>query len=312
MKADQIERIAVIGAGLMGHGIAQEFALAGYDVRLVARSEASLGKALRSISDNLERLIGFGLVTREQTEAVPERIHTTTELEEVTEDADVVIESVYENLELKQEIFRRLVDICPEHTVLASNTSSLMPSALAARARRRDRILVAHYINPPYLVPFVEIVKGPETSDDSAMAVFGLLTKIGKRPIIVQRETPGFVAGRLQGALLREALWLVENGIASAQDVDTAIKTSLGRRWAVAGVFEVLEIAGWDLILAIASGLYPHLASAPEAPQVLKERVERGELGVKTGKGFYEWNPETAKAVRDRIAHALVEIDKWS
>ena len=311
MNADEIRRIAVVGAGLMGHGIAQEFALAGYEVRLVSRKEASLQKALESIRDNLERLSKLGIVTRERAGPVPSSIHTTTVLEEAVEDVDVVIESVFEDLELKQQVFRQLDGLCPERTLLASNTSSFMPSSLAARVRRRDKVVGTHYINPPYLVPLVEVVRGEETSDETVEAISELLTKVGKRPV-VQREAPGFVASRLQAALLREALWLVENGVASPQDVDTVIKTSLGRRWAVAGVFEVLEIAGWDLVLAIASGLFPHLASAPEAPRVLKERVERGELGLKTGKGFYEWTPESAAALKQRIAEALARIDRWS
>ena len=311
MDVQHISRIVVVGAGTMGHGIAMEFALAGYQVRLHSRTEASLDRALRSIRDSLDLLVSLGAVTRRAAGSVPARIRTSADLEESVSDADVVIESVYEDLALKQRVFRQIDQICPDRTILASNTSSLMPGKLASATRRPDRVLVAHYVNPPFLVPFVEIVPGGETSDETVAAMSGLLTAIGKRPIVVLKEVPGFVASRLQEALLREALWLVQNGVASPQDVDVAIKTGIGRRWAVAGVFEVLEIAGWDLLEAIATDLFPHLASSPEVPAVLSDMVRRGEFGVKTGKGFYEWTPRSAEALKRQIAAALVEIERW-
>jgi 3-hydroxyacyl-CoA dehydrogenase len=312
MTVDDIKRIAVVGVGLMGHGIAQEFALAGYDVHLHSRSEESLQTALKSIQANLLRLVGMGVVTREQVEAVPARLHPSPVLAEAVSDADVVIESIYEDVALKRQIFQALDTLCPAHTILASNTSTLPLSQFATGLRRPDKVLVAHYANPPYLIPLVELVRGPETSDDTVTIMSALLTCIGKRPIVVQKEVSGFILNRLQGALLREALWLVQNGIASPQDIDIALKNSIGRRWAVAGVFEIFELAGWDLLNAIAAGLFPHLVSSSEVPQVLKDKVARGELGVKTGKGFYEWTPESAEALRQRIAHALVAIERWS
>ena len=312
MDVQHIRRIAVVGAGTMGHGIALEFALAGYQVRLHSRTEASLDRALRNIRDNLDLLTSLGVVTRREAGFVPDRLQTSADLEAAVADADVVIESVYEDLSLKQQVFRQLDEMCPVRTILASNTSTLMPSKLASATRRPGNVLVAHYVNPPFLIPFVEIVPGAGTSDETVATMSELLKSMGKRPIVVRKEVPGFVASRLQEALLREALWLVENGVASPQDVDVAIKTSIGRRWAVAGVFEVLEIAGWDLLEAIASDLFPHLASSPEVSAVLSDKVRRGELGVKTGKGFYEWTPQSAESLKRRIAAALVEIERWS
>jgi len=311
MTADQIRHITIVGAGLMGHGIAQEFALAGYEVRLHSRKQESLQTALKHIQTNLERLIGLGMVTREQAEAVPARLHPTFVLTQAVVDADVVIESVPEDITIKRQIFQALDTLCPAHTILASNTSTLPLSQFATGLHRSGKVLVAHYANPPYLIPLVELVRGPETSDDTVTTISALLIRIGKRPIVVQKEVPGFILNRLQGALLREALWLVQNGVASPQDIDIALKNSIGRRWAVAGVFEIFELAGWDLLNAIAAGLFPHLASSPEVPQVLRDKVTRGELGVKTGKGFYEWTPESAEALRQRIAHALVTIERW-
>ncbi len=312
MTVDEIKHIAVVGAGLMGHGIAQEFALAGYDVHLHARTAGSLQTALNNIDTNLKRLIGMGAVTREQAELVPARLHSSTAFADTVANANVVIESVYEDVTLKHQIFQALDTSCPADTILASNTSTLPLSQFATDLRRPDKVLVAHYANPPYLIPLVELVRGPETSDDTVTTMSALLTRIGKRPIVVQKEVPGFILNRLQGALLREALWLVQNGIASPQDIDIALKNSIGRRWAVAGVFEIFELAGWDLLNAITAGLFPHLASSSEVPPVLKDKVARGELGVKTGKGFYEWTPESAEALRQRIAQALVAIERWS
>ena len=312
MDVNDVKQIVVVGAGLMGHGIALEFALAGYDVRLQSRSQESLDRAASRIDESLNRLVDLGKVSREQAGPVPAAIGMTTDLGEAAADSDVAIESVYEDLELKQQVFKDLDALCPERTILASNTSTLMPSTLASATQRRDRVLVTHYINPPFLVPLVEVAKTEDTSEETVATVTGLLEKVGKQPVVVAKEVIGFIASRLQGALLREALWLVENGVATAEDVDVTIKTSLGRRWAVAGVFEVLEIAGWDLVLLIDSILFPELASSPDVSPVMKEMVERGDLGLKSGKGFYDWTPESAEALRQRISEALVRIDQWS
>ena len=312
MDADDIRCIAVVGAGLMGHGIAQEFALAGYQVWLHSRTQKSLDTALGNITANLDRLIRLGVVSPPQAAAVPKRIRTSPHLETAVSQADVVVESVYEDADLKRRIFQELDAVCPDRTILASNTSTLMLSQFATATRRPDKLVISHYANPPYLIPIVELVRGATTSDETVETMRALLTRVGKRPVVVQKEVPGFILNRLQGALLREALWLVQEGIASPRDIDTALKNSIGRRWAVAGIFEVFELAGWDLLAAAMAGVYPHLSNASELPPVLTEQVQRGELGVKTGQGFYAWTPESAEALRHRIAHALVEIESWS
>ena len=312
MTANEIGRVSVIGAGLMGHGIALDFALAGYDVSMHSTSQDSLQRGVRSIEESLARLQALGRITEPEADTALTRVNTTTSMEAAADDADLVVESVYEDLEVKRAVFGELDRLCSDRTVIASNSSTLMPSTYSDATKRPDRVIGAHFINPPFLIPLVEVVPSAETSASTIQTVTQMLNSMGKRPIVLKREAPGFVASRLQGALLREALWIVENGVAGAQDVDTAIKTSIGRRWAVAGVFEVLDIAGWDLMQAYASALFPHLASGAEVPAVLNEKVEGGELGVKTGKGFNEWTPESAEALRQRIAAALVEIDRWS
>ena len=309
--ADQIRSIAVIGAGVMGHAIAQEFAVAGYDVRMTARSDESLARAMDHVRDNVERLQSMGKLDGDEARRATENIHTSVSLAETVDDVDLVMEYVSEDIDLKRGLFAELDRLCPQRTILATGTSSLMPSDLATATKRPDKVLAAHYANPPYLLPFVEIVGAEGCSTESIQTVVDLLTAIGKQPVVLKREVPGFAAMRLQGALLREALWLVERGVLSPADVDTIIRTGIGRRWSVAGVFEVFELAGWDLMASIGEWLFPYLENSAEVPPVLREAVERGELGVKTGKGFYEWTPESEEALRRRIASALIEIDRW-
>ena len=308
MNAGDIRKIGVVGAGLMGHGIALDFAIAGYDVHLHDLSEELLHTATENIQSTLKMLTEIGLVTQEQATSAPEKIHPSTELENVAADSDVVIEAASEDLEIKRKIFQSLDKLCPERTILASNTSSLLPSKLASATQRPDRVLVTHYFNPPHLLPLVEVVRGEKTSDETVTVICDLLTRVGKSPVIVQKEIPGFIGNRLQIALFREALSLVQKGIASPQDVDAVIKNGFGRRLAGAGVFEIWELAGWDLILAIAENLVPDLESATEISPLLKEKVKQGELGTKTGKGFYEWTPESADALKQRIAPTLIKI----
>jgi 3-hydroxybutyryl-CoA dehydrogenase len=308
LKVEEIKRVAVIGAGLMGHGIAQEFALAGYDVRLYDVDGEKLRNAGDIIQSNLEMLTALGLITKEQAGLSRRHIITCTVLRDAVEEADVVIEAVFEDLKLKQETFRLLDEACTPRTILASNTSTLLPGLLASATRRPDRVLVAHYFNPPYLLPLVEIVRHAKTSDETVHTMYGLLKKIGKTPVIVQKEVPGFVGNRLQAALFREALAIVRDGIATPEDVDIVVKNGFGRRLAAAGVFEIWEIAGWDLISAICENVFPDLDASSGTPPLLKGMVERGELGTKTGKGFYEWTPESTLALKKRIARVLAKI----
>ena len=311
MDADSIRSVAVVGAGLMGHGIAQEFALAGRAVHLHDLNDDKLMQATRRIEANFSVLEGMGLATPEESRNALDRIRTSTSLGAAVADVDMVVESIPEDLDLKQRIFQELDKHCPERTILASNTSSFMPSLLARETQRPDQVLVTHYFNPPYLLPLVEIVRGQDTADEVVSTVSDLLRSMGKQPVVLNKEAPGFIGNRLQAALVREALSIVERGIADPEDVDAVIKSGFGRRLACAGVFEILDAAGWDVGLAVASQLFPEIESSPEIPKRLREKVERGELGVKTGKGFYEWTPESTAALQARIAQGLTQIARW-
>ena len=306
MTLDDIQQIAIIGAGLMGHGIAQEFAFAGYQVHLHDVSTAHVEAGIARIRDNLQMFVENDLAQPAQVDETLNRIHGSDQLETVGCTADFVIEAVVENLPLKQEVFRQLDTVCPPHTILASNTTAQMPSQIGALTQRQHKILNTHYFNPPYLIPLVELIRSPNTSDETLQVTYELMVKIGKTPAIIQKEVPGFVGPRLQAALIREAFSIVERGIATAEDVDLVVRNSFGRRLSVAGPFQVFELAGWDLVLAAFEELYKDLNDSKEINPLLREMVEKNELGVKSGKGFYEWTPEKTNEIRDQMGGALI------
>jgi 3-hydroxybutyryl-CoA dehydrogenase len=240
-----MERIAIIGVGTMGHGIASDFARGGFEVAVCDISAGRLAQALVQIEQGLEEFVSWDLLPPAEVQATMARIRTTTSIEEAAGDAELVIETVFEDLALKQEVFRQLDQVCPADTILASNTSSFMPSLLAPATNRPEQVVVAHFFYPPPLMPLVEVVRGSQTTDETVQAVYRTLQAAGKSPIIIQKEAMGFLANRLQLALLREALYIVEQGIASAQDVDTAVYQSFGRRLAVAGPLQMGERYRW-------------------------------------------------------------------
>ena len=308
---DTIGSIGVIGAGLMGHSIAMNFAVGGHEVVLIDTTEENLSKAVENVSETLGVLREQGLVDASTAEAVPGRIRTSTSMDGSMDDVGFVIEAVFEDLDLKRRIFADLDTHCPPHTVLTSNTSSYMTSQLAPSTKRPDKVVVANWWNPAHLLPLVEVVRGPETSDETIEITKAVLEGIGKRPVVLQKESLGFIGNRMQFALLREALSIVDKGIASAEDVDTVVKTSFGRRLAVAGPLEVFDIAGWDTISHIIDELYPDLDTSTKNSPTITDMLERGDLGVKSGRGFYEWNDEAVAELRQRITHALSAIDRF-
>lgn len=312
MDIEQVRKIGVVGAGLMGHGIAQEFALAGYDVALHDISEELLVHAQENMRRNLSIMVDAGMVSRQAADSAPNDVCFSTNLSEVVRDADYIVEAITEDLQLKQQVFAEMDKLCPSHTIIASNSSTFMPGSMASATTRPDRVLVTHYFNPPHFVPLVEVVRHPGTSDSTFETAISLLERIGKRPVGVRKEVPGFIGNRLQFALLRECLSLVEHGVATPQDIDAVVKNSFGRRLAVAGPFEVFDAAGWDTIFAILTELAPDLDASDTASEMAAENVRQGRLGLKSGSGFYDWTPETAQGLRGRIAHALIEIEKWS
>jgi 3-hydroxybutyryl-CoA dehydrogenase len=303
----RIDTIAVIGAGLMGHGIAQIFALQGYSVALMDVKEELLDKALEGVRSNLTLMAKKGIGRQEDIDRVISRIKTSTDIAEAADGAQCVVEAVFENLDLKQDIFHKLDALCPQDTVLATNTSVISITEIAQNARNRDRILGTHFWNPPYLIPLVEVIRGKDTADWAMDMTYDLLTEAGKHPVRVNMDVPGFVGNRLQHALWREAISIVERGIADASTVDECIKYGFGLRLPVLGPMENADMVGTDLTLAIHDYILKHLESSPQPSPLLKEKVGRGELGFKTGRGFQEWSPEDAEGVRHTLLNYLLD-----
>ena len=303
----QSQGVGVIGAGLMGHGIAQIFAVRGYSVALMDVKEELLSKSLEGVRSNLTMMAEQGIGRQEDIDPILSRIKTTVDMAEAADGAQCVIEAVFENLELKQKIFQDLDSLCLEETILATNTSVISITEIAEKSKHRERIVGTHFWNPPYLIPLVEVIRGKDTADWAMDKTYDLLKEIGKHPVLVNKDVPGFVGNRLQHALWREAISIVEQGIADAATVDECIKYGFGLRLPVLGPMETADMVGTDLTLAIHDYILKHLEDSPEPSPLLKEKVKRGELGFKTGRGFQEWPPETVHEVRQSLMEYLLE-----
>ncbi len=310
MQARDIKNISVIGAGWMGHGIAQIFAFKNYNVYLLDVKKELLSKAIENIRLNLSMMARKGIGLESEIETTISRIKTSTSMDEATSVAQVVIEAVVENLELKQRVFKDLDQLCPSEVILATNTSVISITEIAAMARTRARILGTHFWNPPYLIPLVEVVKGKETSAEVMETTYHLLKSVGKHPVKVMKDVPGFVGNRLQHALWREAISIVQNGIADPASVDDVIKKGFGIRLPVLGPLENADMVGLDLTLAIHDYILKHIESSPKPSPLLKEKVARGELGFKAGWGFQTWSVEEATKSRNNLLEYLIEWTK--
>ena len=290
-------RIAVIGAGLMGHGIAQVFALSGHDVSIHDSVAANLDSVKPRILANLR---GLG----DDVTAV-DRVQPTGDLAAAVHEADYVVEAVLEDLALKQRLFLEVERNVRPHTILASNTSVIPITKIMDGLRDRSRALGTHWWNPPYLVPLVEVIGTQWTSQQAINWTIDLHKAAGKMPVHVKKDVPGFVGNRLQHALWREAVALVERGICDAQTVDTVVKASFGRRLAVLGPLENADLVGTDLTLAIHKTVLPDIDSRPHPSPYLEALVGAGKLGFKSGEGFRAWSAEAQAALRAKVLHHL-------
>ena len=305
-----MQKIAVIGAGLMGHGLGQMFAVHGHDVTLVDLDEKILGSATTGIRNNLELMADHDFITPEQIDRALARVSTTTNTEKGVDGADFVVEAVVENLEVKQNIFKKLDQLCPTSTILASNTSVISITEIARESVEKKRIVGTHFWNPPHLIPLVEVVPGAETMPETVDATYDLLLSVGKHPVKVKKDVPGFVANRLQHALWREAISIVENDIADAATVDECIKFGFGLRLPALGPMENSDMVGNDLVLAIHDYILEHIESSPDPSPLLREKVAKGELGFKSGQGFQSWSEEEIETSRKNLQHYLLKVVK--
>jgi 3-hydroxybutyryl-CoA dehydrogenase len=306
-----VNNIAVIGAGTMGHGIAQVFALAGFQITLTDNDEAILRNALPRIRANLQTCIAHNFVSEDAAAVVPSHITLTPDLAEAASQADFVVEAVFEDLAIKHEVLRQLEVHCPTHTIIASNSSSFRVADMAIALNRPERLLVTHFWNPPHLIPLVEVVHGEHTSAEAIETTSLLLKAAGKYPAQVRKDVPGFVGNRLQHALRREAIAIVAEEIATPEDVDLIARLSFGLRMPVLGPLETADLGGLDLTLAIQTYLLPQLNRSTEPTQLVREKIAKGELGAKTGKGFYDWSPGRLAETIQQRDEALLEILKW-
>ena len=289
LRVETIKRICNLGTGTIGPSITLTFAMAGYQVYMFGRSDASVKRGFQRIETILGSFCENNIIQKNQVPEIMGRIKGVTTLEEAAEGADFVIEGIVENLIAKQEVFGKMEELCPANTVFASSTSGLSPTLIAEKLDHKDRFVAAHFWNPPHLIPLVEVVPGKHTSQKTVDFTAQLMEKVGKKPVVLNREALGFIGNRLQFAMLREALYLIESGIATKEAVDTTIKYTLGRRLAATGPFESADLSGLDIINNIASYLFEDLCNHSHVSPILSELVDQGNLGAKNGSGFYEW-----------------------
>jgi 3-hydroxybutyryl-CoA dehydrogenase len=290
-------RVAILGAGLMGHGVAQVFAVSGHETRVTDPNAATRDSILARIGANLDDLgLDRGALAR---------IEVCETLEEAVAGAGFVVEAAPENLALKQALFARAERAAPADAILASNTSVIPITQVMAEVRHKARALGTHWWNPPYLVPLVEVIRTAATSDAAVAATMALMASIGKAPVEVKKDVAGFVGNRLQHALWREAIALVEGGVCDAATVDAVVKSSFGRRLAVLGPLENADLVGLELTQSIHRTVLPHLDRASAPSPLLEAMIGEGKLGCKSGEGFYPWTSERQAALRRRLTDHL-------
>ena len=302
-----IKQVAVIGTGMMGPGIAMLAARAGYTTRLIGRSEGSIARGLAAVDRALEEMCAHGIYGDEDVERIKENLTATTDLVAGVEDADFVVESIVEDLAVKQELFAKLDQLCPPKTILATNTSGLSPTKIGSATRRPDRVVATHFWNPPLLVPLVEVGRGEKTSQETVEAACYLMERMQKKAVVVQKDILGFIGNRLQHALFREAISLVAQGAATPEDIDQVILNSFGPRYAMIGIMEYMDMCGLDLIQAVHSYLLQDLDASDAPSPVIRQKVKDGELGMKSGKGFYDWTEQDPQRVYERRNRIFME-----
>ena len=298
MEAEEIKAIGIVGAGLMGHGIAQVFGMKGYRVNLYDKDPGTLKDAPGKIRENLQLFLEAESINNSDLESCMKNINLCHRVADLCKGMDVVIESVSEKLEVKQLVFSELERYTSPQTLLCTNTSGIRIAKISEGLKNKNRVVGAHFWNPPHTVPCVEVIKSEYTSDEAFQTILDLMKRVGKEPVRVLKDIPGFLGNRLQLALFREALSLFQQGIASPEDIDRVVKYSFGSRFPFIGAFETMDLAGHDLGHEVQNYLFPELCSDLKPLNVLKRMVEDGLLGVKTGKGFYEWSDEK---IRDTI-----------
>ena len=304
----QIKNVTVIGAGMMGNALAQVFA-ADPALHVVLRTRELKPDRFLPIENNLDIMIARGAATEAEKKAILSRIQFVTDMKEATENADFVIECYPEVMETKQDLFAEIENYCRPDCILATNTSVMSPTEISAKCKHRERVVGAHFWNPGHLIPLVEVVKSDFTSEEVMQDTMALLTRVGKKPIYCKRDVPGFVANRLQHALWREAIYMVQEGIADAATVDDACKYGPGLRWPVMGPMENSDLVGIQLTYNIHNYILGSLADNHEPSPLLQEMIDRGDLGFKSGKGWQSWTPDQMEASQRNLKEYLIDYN---
>ncbi len=297
MRLGDISRVAIVGAGTMGGGIGLCFARAGYDVILQDVLDDQLEKALDRIERSQRVFIQELAFSEASAKADRERISVTKSLKGALDGVQLVLEAIPENLKLKQALFAQMEAFCATETILATNTSGLSIASIASACIRPERVAGMHWVNPPEFVPLVEVIRGEKTADETVNLIFGIAERLGKMPIIIQKELPGFAMNRLQFAALREALHLVEAGVVTPEDADRAMSYGIGFRYPWLGPLKTADLGGLDVFHSVASYLFSDLNAMKSPPESLRRLVEEGKLGIKTGKGFYDYEKESSEEI---------------
>ncbi len=283
----EIKKVTVLGAGLMGHGITQVTAqTAKYDVYMRDIKQEFLDNGMRMINDSLQRFLKKGEMTEADVNEVLSRIHPTLDLKEAVADADLVIEAVTENPELKKKVLAEADAVAKPDAIIATNTSSISITELASATKRPEKFAGMHFFNPPQLMKLIEVIKGAKTTDETINAVVEVSKRMGKEPVVVRKDVAGFVVNRVLIPALNEAIGLVDQGVATPEDIDKAIK--LGLNWPM-GPLTLLDYVGLDTTLAITEVMQKEIDQKYQANSLLRQMVRAGLLGRKTGKGFYDW-----------------------
>jgi 3-hydroxybutyryl-CoA dehydrogenase len=301
------EQITVVGAGLMGHGMAQIFAVHGHKVWLVDVNDDLLHSAKDRIRANLTNMHQYGIEIG-PIEDILDKINITANLGTACKGSAFVFEAVFEDLDLKQRTFADLDHRCPSDVILCSNTSVISITEIAEKSEHRERIVGTHFWNPPYLIPLVEVVRAEESTDWCITATYDLLKRVGKHPVHVHKDVPGFVGNRLQHALWREAFAIIDEGICDPATVDEVICNGFGLRLPILGPVETADMVGLDLTLAIHNYILKYINADPTPSTTLQTKVEKGELGFKTGSGFMEWSESGIAESRKRLVDYLTII----
>jgi 3-hydroxybutyryl-CoA dehydrogenase len=304
MKKDDIQRVCVIGAGLMGYGIAVEYARFGYDVNIHNTKAESSRTAMRQAREALDLMAETALISTDQADAAFMKIHPFTDIEQAADGSDFVIESVLEIMDLKKEVFALLDRICPPPTILATNTSGFLVTDIAKAAVHPERVIATHYFQPPHFIPLVEVVPGEKTDPAVVDVTCSLLKGLRKKVALINVELPNFVGNRIQSMIGMEVQSLVDQGVCSPETIDDIISFGFGRRLAYTGFFKRLDLIGLDFI----ETFYKERGIEPWKP--IADRVKNGDLGMKTGKGFYEWPGESAEALHRRLNTELIRLMK--